>query len=758
MKVQSVAVSVGVGMGIALLGGCGHGDNLSSPAPAPVSHGAGFVKSFQVISSAPAFGGATPAGAAGPYQVITAVVHGELDPNDPLNAGIVNIKNAPVGSDGYVAYSTDVVILRPQNASNAKRVLFYDVVNRGSKIGAASFVGGGALDTGAAPPASFPSLLRNGYTILWSGWQGDIPVTGNSTTAGAGLLGVSFPVATNKDGSPMTGLSREEFIPDYAGGPPTTIPLTYAPANLSDKSSVTFTARQSWLTAYGSIPGGFETYTAPSQPVTTWSYVSTPNNVYEGNYSVTFTPPATVPGPNGTQVPPDAGTIYSFVYQAAAPTADGIGFAALRDLVSFLRYENADAQGAANPLNDLKSAGCVASTCSTSTNFDIAIGEGISQSGRFIKDFLYQGFNADKNGKIVFDGLFPIISAARRTWTNAAFAQPGRWSKQHEDHFMPGFQFPFTYATTTDPVSGATDGILKRCTASNTCPKIMQLDGSFEWWGGAASLVVTDGRGNDIALPPNVRYYLVAGTQHGGGSGVTTGNFTVPTAGSQCQLPGSPVEETPVERALIPELVNWVGKGTLPPPSQYPTVAAGTLVAPTQTAVGFPSLTNVMVPSGPAATPTSLQLTFNGEYNQLFVTDYSNAVPVVNTAQAYTILVPKVDANGNETSGVLVPDVSAPLATYTGWNYRGAGHAIGDGCISNGAAIPFGVNAAAQAGGTDSRATLDSLYGGSRSKYQAAVAAAANALVSQGYLLQDDATNVFIANARSVSATLLPQP
>ena len=260
----------------------------------------------------------------------------------------------------------------------------------------------------------------------------------------------------------------------------------------------------------------------------------------------------------------------------------------LRDLVSFLRYNSTDAQGMANPLNDLKTAPCATASCSQSTNFDVAIGEGISQSGRFMKDFLYQGFNVDKNGKIVFDGMFPIISAARRTWTNAAFAQPGRWSKQHEDHFMPGFQFPFTYATLTDPVSGMTDGLLKQCTQTNTCPKIMQLDGAFEWWGGAASLVVTDGRGNDIQLPPNVRYYLVPGTQHGGGNGVTTGNLVIPAAGSQCQLPGSPVEETPVERALIPALVNWVANGTEPPASQYPTVASGTLVAPTQTATGFP--------------------------------------------------------------------------------------------------------------------------------------------------------------------------
>ncbi|MEM5313901.1 alpha/beta hydrolase domain-containing protein [Paraburkholderia sp. JHI869] len=165
--------------------------------------------------------------------------------------------------------------------------------------------------------------------------------------------------------------------------------------------------------------------------------------------------------------------------------------------------------------------------------------------------------------------------------------------------------------------------------------------------------------------------------------------------------------------------------------------------ASAQAATGFPNLESVTVPSGPSATPTALSLIFNGEYNQVFVTGYSHAVPVVNTAQPYT---------------VLVPDVSVPLATYTGWNYRGSGHAIGEGCISNGAAIPFAVSTAAQAGGVDSRTTLNALYGGSRSRYQAAVAKAADALVKQGYLLQDDATNVFISNAAQVSPTLLPSP
>ncbi|GLU31742.1 alpha/beta hydrolase domain-containing protein [Trinickia caryophylli] len=723
----------------------------SDAVPAWRPHAAGYIRQFQVLSSVPAFGGATPAGAAGPYQVITATVHGELDPNAPANAGIANLANAPRDARGYVAYSTDVVILTPQNPANGKRVVFYDVVNRGRKLGQQSFIGGGALDTGMPPDGSMPSLLQDGYTVVWSGWQGTIAQTGDTAIASAGLLGVRFPVARQRSGAAITGQSREEFIADYAGGPATTIPLTYPPADPSDTSAPTLTARQSWLDRYGRIPAGNQTYDAPSVPVTDWRYVKAD----DGSYSVSFTPPGNVPGPDGSSVPADAGTIYSFVYKAADPTVNGIGFAAVRDLISFLRYQPADAVGNQNPLNGLRKAACVSPRCaSRSTNFDVAIGEGISQSGRFMRDFLYQGFNADVEGRRVFDGMMPIIAAGRRTWTNAPFSQPGRWSKQHEDHFMPGFQFPFAYNVITDPVSGATDGLLERCSASRTCPKIMQLDGSFEWWGGGASLVTTDGAGHDLTLPPNVRYYLVPGTQHGGGAGVTTGLSTVPAVGSLCRFPGTPVEETAVERALIPALVRWIARGEAPPPSRYPTVASGNAVAPGAT--GFPNLANITVPSGANATPTPLSLVFNGEYNQVFVTDYSGAIPHVKTSQAYTILVPSVDRNGNETAGVMVPDVAVPLATYTGWNYRGDGHAEGEGCISSGAAIPLAVSDSTKATG-DSRMSLAALYTG-RSDYQRKVAAAANALVAEGYLLRSDAQNIFIGNARQVSPLLIPGP
>jgi hypothetical protein len=371
------------------------------------------------------------------------------------------------------------------------------------------------------------------------------------------------------------------------------------------------------------------------------------------------------------------------------------------------------------------------------------------------RDLLWQGFNEDTKGRKVFDGLIPIISGSRKTYTNFPFSQPGRWSKQHEDHFQPGDQFPFAYNVITDPVSGRNDGIEKKCLASNTCPKIMQIDGAYEWWGARASLVVTDGAGHDLTLPDNVRYYVVPGTRHGGGGGIADGVYTVPAAGSECQFANSDIAERPVERALIPAMEKWLTHGTPPPPSRYPTVASGKLVLPSN--VNFPDLSNVMVPNGASATPTPLSVNFTGQYNQLFVTDYSYPVPAVNTSKAYKVMVSQVDPNGNETAGVPVPGVVVPIASFLGWNLRGPGHAVGEGCVSAGATIPFAVNAAAKAGGTDPRQTLADLYTG-RADYQAKVAAQADALAAQGYLLQLDANNVYKANSLTISTNLIPNP
>ncbi len=717
----------------AFVAACGEGgSSFSSTAP-------GTIQSLEIVSSVDAYAGATPAGAAGPYTVITAIAHGTLDPKHPDNAGIVDLDKAPVAADGTVAYTTDVVILRPKAAANARRVLFYDVVNRGNKIAQNLFVGGGALATGTGANANFASILRNGYTVVWSGWQGDVPQTGNGAAA---AVGTGFPAARNADGSSITGLVREEYVPDFAGG--SAISLNYPPASLTDRSETSLTARQTWINASGKMD-----YAAPSTPVTSWTYVTTAS----GAVTVQFTPPDSVATVGGS-VAPDAGTIYSFIYRAKDPKVLGVGFAAVRDLVSFLKYEAADGSGKANPLADMKNAICAAgSNCPSAptTNFDVALGEGLSQSGRFLRDFLYQGFNQAKS-RTVFDGLMPLIPGGRRTWVNERFAQPGRWSKQHEDHWMPGDQFPFAYNVITDPVSGANDGLLKRCLATSTCPKIMQIDGSYEWWGGRASLVVTDGAGNDLTLPDNVRYYLIAGTQHAGGARVSTGLVTQPAAGNTCQFASSPVSMAPPELALITALENWVVKGTAPPASRYPTVASGNAVLPTAAAMGFPTLTAITVPSGATATAT-VSVSDVARINQVFVTDYRNAVPVADLSRQYTQFVPKVDANGNETSGILMPEVAAPLGTYAGWNLRSAGHAIGENCLFTGTALPFAVNPASKSA-TDPRSTLSQLYS-SRNDYFAKFDAAADALVTAGLFTAIDAAN-YKTNARNLSTALIP--
>ena len=742
-----------LGIAVALLTACAVNPRpnlqmLSSttPSAAAQSRVAGLVDRFEVVSSVDAYGGATPAGAAGPYTVISGIVHGRLLPTHADNAGIVDLDRAPRDADGYVDYTTDVVILRPKSASTARRVMFYDVANRGNKPALASLFGGGALVGGAAPDANFPSLLRAGYTVVWSGWQSNVAQSGSAAT---GMVGVRFPVATEADGSPITGLSRDEFIPGNSNAEQT-MSLSYAPASLDDRSEVSFTARQSWLGADGK-----QTYASASVPVTNWTYVPTST----GSATVQFTAPALVPAPDGSFVAPDAGTIYSFVYRAKDPTVSGIGFAAVRDLVSFLRNDSVDAQGQRSPVADLKDAACAAGTAcaaAPATNFDVVIGAGTSQSGRFLRDFLYEGFNKDVNGAKVFDGMLPIIAGARRTWVNARFAQPGRLSRQHEDHFMPGDQFPFAYGVITDPVSGATDGLMKQCQASATCPAVMQVDGSFEWWAGRSSLIVTDGAAHDVKLPDNVRYYLVAGTQHGGGGGVSTGVVTQQSAGHTCQFAPSPVSETPVVRALVPALEKWLAKGVQPPASRYPTVKAGTLVAADRASLGFPDLSNVSVPSGATAMPAAVSLASQGQVNQLFLTDYRKAVPVVDVSRQYAVLVPRVDANGNETSGVQMPEQAVPLGTYAGWNLRGRGNAAGEGCGLNGSAIPFAVSPATKAP-TDPRTTLAQLYIG-RGDYQARFGAATDALVKRGFLTALDASNVYKAGAASISSALIPAP
>ena len=287
------------------------------------------------------------------------------------------------------------------------------------------------------------------------------------------------------------------------------------------------------------------------------------------------------------------------------------------------------------------------------------IAYGRSQPGRFLREFVRLGFNQDLNGGQVFDGIYASIAGSRRIFLNEPFAQPGRFHRQQEDHLYPGDQFPFSYATRTDSVSDKTDGILARSLATNTCPKIIHVDSSTEFWLGRSSLVVTDEHGEDIEVPDEVRVFLFSGTGH-------AGPIMLDHAAVFSQNPAYAMNflnYNPLNRSLLIALDQWATQGIAPPDSRVPRSGDGTLVPPSpQAETGFPAIPGVHHPE---------------RVNELSAMDYSQQPPVPVSGKAYRVLVPKVDADGNELAGIHLPAISVPLGTHTGWNLRGAGFSPG---------------------------------------------------------------------------------
>ncbi|QYF92430.1 hypothetical protein KY495_16965 [Massilia sp. PAMC28688] len=631
--------------------------------PAIPDTDAGGVERLDIISRTPAFAGA-PFEVGGAYETIVAVAHLRANPRHVANRGIVDIDHAR-GADGWVRYKTDVVITRPVEAARASRVLLLEIPNRGNAL-LPLLANDAATLPGRPASAGNGYTMRRGHAMVWVGWQGDIPLAQNGSKAG-NAAGMQLPLATI-GGQSITGPSFAEVVPDTVAAEGS-IELAYPAASLEPGRAV-LTVR-----AHATAP-------ATTLPEAAWRYASPT--------SVVFTRAAGF----------DAGAIYRFAYQARDARPMGLGMAALRDVTAYLKLARAG-----NPLADIRP--------------DVAVAVGVSQSGRVLRDFLWQGFNRAPDGSRVFDAAMPLIAGSRKSFVNVRFAQPGRYSTQHLDHLTYGDQFPFSYAVTRDPVSGRTDGIFARCQASATCPVLMHVDSSVEFWQGRASLVVSDGAGHDLPMPPSVRTYLMSSTQHIAAERPATGI---------CRYPSNPARQGPVVRVLLDHLVAWARSGTEPPASRFPRHADAMLTAPTREASGFPDL-------------RAIGVHFPQVINELSVVGYEDGVARPDRARPYQLHVPMTDADGHDIAGIRLPDIAVPLATHTGWNLRRQPFASGQLCNLNGSYIAL--PASAQAG--DPRPPLAARYR-CRMEYAKAVALAARELRDQGLMLQEDVDR-YIARA-----------
>jgi hypothetical protein len=625
---------------------------LATPAPAKVL-------SFEVLKVEPAFAGES-FGAIGAYEKVTARATIGVDPADPRNAGIVDLALAPRGASGLVEATSEVEILRPVDGAKANGSLLYEAVNRGRKLGVGLFDDAPQSNAlGAAADAGNGFLMRQGYTIVWSGWQGDVP-------AGEGRLTVAVPVVPG-----VTGFSREEWVFDTTTNP-AVASLTY-PATDLDPAHARLTVREREADARAS-PADLQ-----------FAFVS-PTRI-------------SVTRPQGF----DAGAIYELVYTAKDPMVLGLGFAATRDVVAFLRHD----AGARNPL--------------AQRAVRHAIGFGVSQSGRFVRDFLYQGFNADEAGRVVFDGVMPHVAGGKKTFVNYRFGQPGRHTQQHADHNFPGDQFPFTYPVLDDPVSFRRDGILAKCLAERNCPKVIQSDTQLEIYQSRAALVVTDPSGAAIALPDNVRVYYLANLPHFAAPG------GAPAAIAACERPSNPLHAGMPMRALLAAMEEWLRDGKAPPASRYPSRADGTLVEPKAEAVGFPAIPG---------------FTYAGLVNRPTLVDHAAMPPLPGAA--YPVFVGKADRDGHDLAGIRLPQLEAPVATYLGWNHRKEGFAKGELCDLIGSTLPLAKTRAERTASGDSRLSLEERYA-TPTDYVGAVAKAAKALVADRLLLDEDAARLIAA-------------
>jgi hypothetical protein len=657
---------------------------------------------IQILNRGIAFGGHSFAGV-GQYEFITGIATGEVNPKNPQNGIITDIELAPRNTRGNVIYQHNFYILQPLDFNKGNRKMMYEPPNRGGK----TYQTLNNTPTGTNDPAALtdPAVLNDsflwtrGYTTVWSGWENNLaPLTDLVATG-------SFPIAHGPENTVITGPAYEYIVTGAAS----------------------FTLAYPAATANQGAPDAVLTHRVHLNdppvvvPPTGWTYTDgtrTAIKLTSGNFV--------------------NNDIYEFSYIARDPTVNGLGFAAIRDFNSFLRFASHDDVGTPNPIKG---------------HLDRIYTETSSQPGRTLNDFVHLGFNEDESHRKVFDGMMQWIAAGDGINMNYRWSQTKRTNRNRQELLYLEGLYPFANVPTQDPISGTSDWRYKKCEQTRTCPLAMEFFSANEYWVKAGSLMSTDPTGRfDLPDHPLTRLYLLSSKQHGG-----AGN---PTSKGVCQQFLNPLDSAPVQRALWTALDQWSTRGIDPPDSEVPRLRDRTLVPPLpQDGVGFPHI--------PGVTYTGLKTT---RYRFNFGPDfYQTFVPTINppvitppyednpaNGRIYPSYVPKTDRDGNDVAGIRLPELTVPLATYTGWGLR-SGVWANDGCEASGQYIPFAATSAARAAAGDPRPSVQERYP-SYGVYRTQLVLAVDKLVRNRFLICDDTQDIMTRLLQAGLAAGVPAP
>ncbi len=618
-------------------------------------------------------------GEPGAYEKLSGKIHFSFDPKNPMNARIVDLDKAPINEEGRVEAWADFMALRPKDASRGSGVGFVEVSNRGGKASLRYFNRAGrGIDPVEEADFGDALLMRQGLTVIWVGWQFDVPER-------EGVLRLHVPVA--KDGrKSIQGLVRCDWTVDQTV---TTLGLghrnhtPYALVDPKHKENI-LTERDGRLSPRRTVPRD------------QWRFAREDDGqVVESNGHIYMA--------SGFQ----EGKIYELVYRAKDPSIVGLGPAAIRDIMSYAKYN----EESLFPVEH-------------------GVAFGVSQTGRFLRHFLYQGFNTDENRRKVYDGLLIHTAGAGRGSFNHRFGQPSRDAHRYSAFFYPTDIFPFTSWTQRDPEWDQTDGLFAHMFDPAHLPKVFYTNTGYEYWGRAASLIHTNVDSTaDVELYPNERIYHLASGQH------SVAGFP-PSPESRLESSpayrGNPVDFFLTLRSLLVSLVDWVREGTEPPPSAYPTISAGNLVSIDR--VHFPKIPGV-------AFPRVIHEAYRADYGPKWKQGIVEIQPP-KLGKPFLSLVSQVDELGNETAGVKTVEILAPLGTYAPWNLR-TGMAGGADELTDftGTYIPLPRTETDRRKTGDPRPSIESLYA-SKQDYLATASTAAAMLVGQRYLLAEDVHRV----------------